>query len=175
MTSESGTSTQDPSSLAAAKHQVNNHTYTLNNIGRALLPGETLLDVAYAKIKQWRELETGFTTIKYPITFARLKERTKRTGHPSKDFPNANPVKFKFLPSSLGTVVLLDGHKKKLGFRCVIPKELIAQLEETEHILPAKKAKECRCGKYVSRHYVLWGDCMKKVQPSKEYRKDYPH
>ncbi|KAA8901424.1 hypothetical protein FN846DRAFT_891826 [Sphaerosporella brunnea] len=172
----SSTDERDPEILKAAQNQVKNRTYTLANNGRPLQQGETLLDVAYASIDNWRKLQTGFTVFNYQITLQRLKERTSSKGHLPKGFPDVkNPDKYKFIPSSIGTVVLLDGHQKQLGFRCAIPEELIAQLEETQAMLPRKKAKECRRGKYVSRHWALWGDCMKKVQPSKEYTRDLPH
>jgi hypothetical protein len=105
-----------------------------------------------------------------------LKERTQWRGHVPKDFPDeSNLYRFQYIPSSDGPVVLSDGHKKQLGFRCVIPEDVIARLEETEHMLPAKKAKESGRGKYVSRHYAIWGDCMRNVEPSREYKKDCPH
>jgi hypothetical protein len=170
------TSSYDPKILKAARHQVNNRIYTLKNIGRDLEPKETLVDVAYKSIEEWENKKNEFETIKFTIKYETLKDRSKVKGKMPENIGKQGVVdKFQDIRSERGPILLVDGHGKPLGFRCSIPLELVEQLESTAAILPPREVEESTRGKFVKRHYAVWGDCMNHIQPSREYQKDWPH
>jgi hypothetical protein len=149
----------------------------LENIGRDLAPKETLVDVAYKSIEEWEnKKKNDFETIKFTIKYETLKDRSKVKGKMPANIGNQRIVdKFQDIRSERGPILLVDGHSKPLGFRCSIPLELVEQLESTAAILPAREVEESTRGKFVKRHYAVWADYMKRIQPSGEYEKDFPH
>jgi hypothetical protein len=109
------TSSYDPKILKAAKHQVNNHIYTLKNIGRDLEPKETLVDVAYKSIQEeWEKKKNDFKTIKFAIKYETLKARAKAKGKMPENIGNQRDVdKFKDIRSEQRPILLVDGHGKR--------------------------------------------------------------
>jgi hypothetical protein len=147
----------------------------LENIGRSLQPGETLKDVAYKAILEWNTRKDTFQKIHFKIKYETLKDRSNSMGRMPDNIGNDSEVFNYFIPSEQGPTLILDGHGKQLGFRCSIPLDLVEGLEDTAPVLPPRKAEDSKLGKFVKRHYAVWGDCMGHIQPSSEYTKELPH
>jgi hypothetical protein len=108
----------------------------LKNIGRDLEAKETLVDVAYKSIEEWKKKKNDFETLKFAIKYETLKKRSKAKGKMPKNIGNQRDVdKFQDIRSERGSILLVDEHGKTLGFRCSIPLELVEHLETTAAIL----------------------------------------
>jgi hypothetical protein len=159
-----------------AAHLIKDEIYTVANLGRKLEDGETLHDAVSKILSEWNQRQATLETRRASISVSKLKQKSRRKGILPPDVGNEKALKrFTLIPSSERPVEVLDCRKNLIAFRCSVPIDLIANLEQTEALLPPLKAHNTGRGLFPHRHYAAWGDFAKDVYHSKEYRDDFPH